>query len=131
MTTNPGIQDRFEIQAYPTLKLITGGKMYTYDGPRTLPDLLEFVLGGYTTASTSMESVPPDGSAWKKWIQTRTVPWKKYPMIRETFHDFEHILDYRKNAAVILFFSGSFFGFVLGYAYLYFTSHSSTKSKKD
>jgi len=131
MTVNPDIQNRFDIQGYPTLKLITGGKMYTYEGPRTLTDLMDFALGGYTNAATN-ESVPADISKWKKWIQNMTLKMEKYQIIRETLIDFEHILDYRKNAAVVLFLLGSFLGFVLGYAFVSFTIPSpSTKTKKD
>lgn len=131
MTVNPGIQNRFEIQGYPTLKLIAGGKMYTYEGPRTLTDLTDFALGGYKNAST-IESVPPDISQWKKWMDDLKNKFQNYKHVRVTLEDFDHILGYRKNAAVLLFFLGSSFGFVLGYALVRSsTATRSNKTKKD
>ena len=133
MTTNPGIQDRFDIQGYPTLKFIATGKMYTYEGPRTLTDMMEFVLGGYKNAS-SIESVPPDNSKWKKMMGAWRVKLQTYDFARVTLQDFEHILHFRKNAALVLFLLGSSFGIVLGYVVARLSSnrsHSSKRTKKD
>jgi hypothetical protein len=133
MTTNPRIQSRFDIPGYPTLKLITGGKLYTYDGPRTLSDLTEFALGGYKNAAT-VESVPPDITQWKKFIDRMTHKFQKYEFIRVTWIDFEHIIGYRKNAALVLFLLGASFGLILGYILAVARSPArsgATKTKRD
>ena len=130
-TVNPGIQNRFDIQGYPTLQFIAGGKMYLYEGPRTLNDLMEFALGGYKKATT-VQSVPPDISAWKKWLDTSSQKFHENEFVRVTLKDFYHILDYRKNAALVLFVLGSLFGFILGYIMAYIsTACRSNKIKKD
>lgn len=38
---------RFDVRGFPTIKLLHQGKMYSYEGPRTVKDLREFALGGF------------------------------------------------------------------------------------
>eukprot|EP00550_Attheya_septentrionalis_P003329 CAMPEP_0198290042 /NCGR_PEP_ID=MMETSP1449-20131203/8035_1 /TAXON_ID=420275 /ORGANISM="Attheya septentrionalis, Strain CCMP2084" /LENGTH=219 /DNA_ID=CAMNT_0043988469 /DNA_START=96 /DNA_END=755 /DNA_ORIENTATION=- len=116
MTKNTKTGERFEIRGFPTLKFFAGRKMYTYRGPRTLEAMKEYVLGGYKTDAKSgeAESVPaPSG-----WLD------EKMKEIRETIDsnehismlmlDFQHIVELRKNAAVLLVVIGSLLGLMMG-----------------
>jgi protein disulfide-isomerase-like protein len=38
---------RFDIKGFPTLKLLSKGKVYTYKGRRTAEDIAQFAKGGY------------------------------------------------------------------------------------
>ncbi|CAE8649405.1 unnamed protein product, partial [Polarella glacialis] len=46
----------FDVDGYPTLKIITDGKMYTYDGSRTFDYLVKWIDGGYR--SSMAEALP-------------------------------------------------------------------------
>jgi len=57
-TVNGKTARRFGINAYPTLKLITGGKVYTHSGSREAEDLAQWVRSGYK--ETSGTEVPQE-----------------------------------------------------------------------
>ena len=46
-TTSPALAERFELKGYPTLLLLSGGRMYNFDGPRTQDALEVFARGGF------------------------------------------------------------------------------------
>ena len=60
VTQNRELGTRFEIKGFPTIKLISKGKVYTYKGRRTVEDLAEFARGGYQVMSAE-EVQPPLG----------------------------------------------------------------------
>ena len=47
---------RFDIKGFPTLKFFSKGKIYTYEGRRSVEDLVAYVKGGYE--SFNPEDVP-------------------------------------------------------------------------
>lgn len=49
---------RFEIKGFPTLKLFSKGKVYTYKGKRTVQDIVDFVKGGYAIHSPEEVQAP-------------------------------------------------------------------------
>ena len=131
MTKNEMTRDRFGVRGYPTLKYLADRKMYDYHGPRSLDNFVEFVTGGYLEAKPV--PVPPPPS----WLEVQMTNArimaneivKNNEILRVTLKDFEHILDYRKNAAVVLVVIGAFIGFAFG---LFFGSMGkNTKVKKD
>lgn len=44
---NRELGTRFEVKGFPTIKLISKGKVYQYKGRRTAKDIAEFARGGY------------------------------------------------------------------------------------
>lgn len=47
VTANRDLGTRFEIKGFPTVKLISKGKVYEYNGKRNTEDLVAFARGGY------------------------------------------------------------------------------------
>jgi thioredoxin domain-containing protein 5 len=60
VTQNKDLGTRFEIKGFPTIKLISKGKTYTYKGKRTVEDMAEFARGGYQMHA-AQEVAPPVG----------------------------------------------------------------------
>jgi protein disulfide-isomerase-like protein len=58
-TGNRNLGTRFDIEAFPTFKLIHDGYTFTYQGPRTYDDIKNFATGGYKL----YESTPTPGPA--------------------------------------------------------------------
>ena len=56
VTQSRDLGTRFEIQGFPTLKLVSKGKVYTFKGRRSKEDLVEFAKGGF--AAHEPEQVP-------------------------------------------------------------------------
>ncbi|KAJ1388684.1 hypothetical protein B484DRAFT_459767 [Ochromonadaceae sp. CCMP2298] len=54
---NRDLGTRFEIKGFPTIKLLSKGKVYDYNGKRRTEDILIFARGGYEIHSP--EDVPP------------------------------------------------------------------------
>jgi hypothetical protein len=46
-TTERSICERFGVQSYPTLKVVTAGRFYDYASRREIPDMVKFVTSGY------------------------------------------------------------------------------------
>lgn len=49
-TTDRSICERFGVQSYPTLKVVTGGKFYDYAGARDASSITKFSTTGYKVA---------------------------------------------------------------------------------
>jgi hypothetical protein len=54
---NRDLGTRFEIKGFPTILLLSKGKVYTFKGRRSLDDIVEFATSGYQIQSP--EEVPP------------------------------------------------------------------------
>lgn len=46
-TTERTVCERFSVGSYPTLKVVTGGKSYDYNGRRDVPAMVAFSTEGY------------------------------------------------------------------------------------
>lgn len=46
-TTERSICERFSVNSYPTLKVVSNGKYYDYPGARDADPMVDFVLTGY------------------------------------------------------------------------------------
>ena len=57
--TNRNLGIRFEIEAFPSFKLIHNGYVFTYQGPITQDDLLAFANGGYKLYQALPAPGPP------------------------------------------------------------------------
>jgi len=110
--TSPETGKRFKIIAHPTLIYFADRKMYMYRGVRTLEAMKDFVVSGYRKA----EGLPVPGTPTFFETQMKKVNKlleenKHLAMLKE---DFDHIVEIRKNAAVVLILMGVIVGFVLG-----------------
>lgn len=57
VTSNPMLGMRFGIRGFPTLIMFAGGKLYRYEGGRSLEEMESFVKGGYLQGES--EAAPP------------------------------------------------------------------------
>lgn len=60
VTASRELGTRFDIKGFPTLKLISKGKVYTFKGRRSLEEITEFARGGYQIHEPE-EVTPPLG----------------------------------------------------------------------
>ena len=111
--------------------------MYPYKGSRTLDALYAFVTEGYASGPTEVIPVPPSVfqtkmKEWRRKVQQMT---EKHPHLRYLMDDFEHIVQFRKNAAAVLMILGTMVGFVLGMLVCWmmggFRGARKVKSKKE
>ncbi|CAE7471331.1 unnamed protein product [Symbiodinium natans] len=54
---NRPLAERWGVERFPTIKLVTGGRVYDFEGARTLEDLKAFALEGFSLANPA--SLPP------------------------------------------------------------------------
>jgi len=115
-TQETQVAGRFQIRSYPTLKYFADRKMYTYDGTRTVDALYAFVTEGYKSASD--DAIPAAPSAFEVKMREYRQKFEAYTQDSEhlkfLFEDFDHITNYRKNAAILLMVMGAVIGFMFG-----------------
>ena len=120
---------RFQVKGYPTLMYFAKGRMYRYQGPRDLESLVNFVTEGYQTEEGEDVPIPPS------WVEVYRKKFLKAVhsnrQVSMLFDDFEHIMEVRKNAAVLLVLIGLFIGILVGYILGVLGSNKGKKAKKD
>jgi len=52
-TVEKDLGSRFGVRGFPTIKFVSGGKVYNYKGQRTIADFTSFATGGYSSAEVS------------------------------------------------------------------------------
>ncbi len=112
VTENPGLLQRFGIKSMPTMYYFADRGMYEYPprSPRNVDHFLEYVLGGYTNGEK--RGVPTNPRLLQMVADFRNnVHHIKF--LHFLLDDIEEILLRRKNAAILLFFSGTLFGVLL------------------
>lgn len=124
---NIELRERFDINSFPTIIYFADRKMYRYDGSRNVDDFVKFAIDGYINKTS--EKVPPPMAGWKKAIQEIRKKAADHKVLQDLLKDFEHILDMRKNAAVLLFLFGCVFGFFITVLLGVFSGKKSTKVK--
>lgn len=102
-TKDPDVCTRFGIAGYPALKLFAHQQMYTYDGPRTVAAMQEYLSQGEFGSNGIAVPAPPHWSA------------PVHKLYQEIEHDLttNHIMSLRKNAAVLLMGMGILVGMLL------------------
>lgn len=65
---NQGVCRRFNVRGFPTLMMITGGKLYEFEGDRTLEELVRFTLQGGWESVTGFRLPQEDDHAWVKYF---------------------------------------------------------------
>jgi len=116
-TANPKLIERFDITEYPTMLFFADNKMYKYEGEPLIPELTEFALHTYNTTQAfdiPQEVIPP------MWEQAQGTVYKVLGLGVSAFgsiigdetlvEDVEHVLKFRKNAMLVVFFTGLFLG---------------------
>ena len=120
---------RFQVRGYPTLMYFAKGKLYRYQGPRDLESLIEFVTEGYQTDAGEDVPAPPS------WVEVNRKKFLKAihsnRQLSMLIDDFEHIMEVRKNAAVVLILIGLFIGILVGYILGILGGSKGEKAKKD
>jgi hypothetical protein len=105
--------------------------MYTYKGVRTLEALYEFATLGYKSALD--DPIPAAPSAFEikmKELRKKVTDYtQKNEHLKYLLEDFEHITDYRKNAAIVLVVMGLIIGFMMGVIVTLLMGISGNKSK--
>jgi len=115
-TKQSSVAQRFKIQSYPTLKYFADRKMYTYKGGRNLDALYDFVTEGYKSAKTDEIPAPPSvlDAKMKEFRQKFESLTENNDSLKYLLEDFDHIVSFRKNAALALVLMGAFLGFMFG-----------------
>lgn len=121
---NIELRKRFDINAYPTVLYFCDRKVYKYEGPRSVDDYVKFAMTGYKDMTS--ETVPPPMAEWHKIMQLLRKKAADNKLLRDLVTDFEHILEFRKNAAVFLLVCGFIFGML---AVLLLNAMSGTSKK--
>jgi len=125
------VATRFKVQSYPTLKYFADRKLYNYKGARNADALYAFATGGYKTALE--EIIPPAPSMFdakmKEFRQKFDAMTEDHPQLKYMLEDFDHIVSFRKNAAVVLLVMGAFIGFMFGIIVSLLMGIGSTKTK--
>jgi len=108
--------------------------MYTYDGVRTIDAMYAFVTEGYKSASD--DAIPAAPSVFEMKMKEFRQKFETYVQDSEhlkfLLEDFDHITNYRKNAAIVLVVMGAIIGFMFGViaALLMGIKSTETKGKK-
>jgi len=108
LVDNHEVRTRFGINSFPTIIYFADRKMYKYDGGRSVDDFVEFATNSYKTKEA--ETVPPPPAAWQEAMKVLRKKVANHKIMSDMLFDFDHILEVRKNAAVLLFVCG----FILG-----------------
>ena len=111
---NTETKERFGVTGFPTLLYIADGQVYKYQGPRTVEALKDFVLQGYKSKEGMPVPPPPSfvTQQRKKFVQFV----ERNEHLKMLVDDFEHIVNLRKNAALLLVVFGLLSGILFGYA---------------
>lgn len=99
-TTNRDVCQRFDVTGFPTLKLFANYKMYTYDGPRTVEAMKEYLL---QLDGRSLGKPVPGPPSW----------WSQNKFLKDLEEDFTRIVSKQKNAAALLLLLGTILGMVI------------------
>ena len=125
------VAGRFQIRSYPTLKYFADRKMYTYDGVRTIDAMYAFVTEGYKSASD--DAIPAAPSVFEVKMKELRKKFETYfqdsEHLKFLFEDFDHITNYRKNAAIVLVVMGAIIGFMFGVIATLLIGIKSTETK--
>ena len=101
-TEHGGVCKRFGVTGYPNLQLIANHQVYQYKGARSLTALMSFLGGDFGDGNP----VPPPPSSFEVFLS-------KQKELNMLVQDFRHIVNFRKNAAALLFGLGVLFGLIV------------------
>lgn len=73
VTANRGLGTRFDIKGFPTIKFFRQGKIYDYSGRRTKDAFVDYVTGGYQSATSN--DVPPMPTVIEQLQKTVSEPF--------------------------------------------------------
>mmetsp|Transcript_26592 Transcript_26592/g.57154 ORF Transcript_26592/g.57154 Transcript_26592/m.57154 type:complete len:233 (-) Transcript_26592:235-933(-) len=116
-TKESQVANRFKVQSYPTLKYFADRKMYNYKGDRNIDALYAFVTEGYKSALPDAAIPPPPSLLdvkMKEFRQKFEALAQDNEHLKHLLEDFDHIVSFRKNAAVALLVMGAILGFMFG-----------------
>jgi len=111
-TKEKAVCSRFKIRGYPTLVYFAERSMIRYSGGRDVDSLAAFATGGYKEFTG--EAVPAPPSWLDEKVKEMRMMFDGNKQIKTIAEDFEHIVQMRKNAAVVLVAIGLVVGLLLG-----------------
>ena len=111
-TKEKAVCGRFKVRGYPTLLYFAERSMFRYSGARDIDSLAAFATGGYKESKGEDVPAPPS------WFDEKVKEIRKMldsnEQIKMIADDFAHIVDMRKNAAVLLVAIGLVVGLLMG-----------------
>ena len=112
-TQEKAVCNRFKVRGYPTILYFAERSMFRYSGARDVDSLAAFATGGYKDSKGENVPVPPS------WFDETVKNMRKMldgnEQIKMIADDLEHIVQMRKNAAVLLVAIGLVVGLALGF----------------
>lgn len=131
-TKETQVGNRFKIESFPTLKYFADRKMYNYKGSRNIDELYEFVTEGYKL-QIGVATIPAPPSMFEMKMKEFRLKFQEYSQDHEhlkfLLDDFDHIVEFRKNAAAVLVVMGAVIGFMFGIIVMLLMGIGSTGSK--
>lgn len=131
-TKETEVGKRFKIESFPTLKYFADRKMYNYKGSRNIDELYEFVTEGYKL-QIGDATIPAAPSVFEMKMKEFRLKFQDYTQDNEhlkyLLDDFDHIVEFRKNAAAALVVMGAGIGFMFGIIVALIIGLGSTGSK--
>jgi protein disulfide-isomerase-like protein len=100
-TENSYTAKRFDIRGFPTIKLLRQGKVYEFEGTRTLKDISEWATAGYSNAPG--KSMPQPFSFWEMLMD----------QLRQTANDVKLMVARKPEASGVIFIIGMLVGLVI------------------
>ena len=88
--------------------------MFNYKGARNIEALYDFVTDGYKSAEADTIPTPPSvyDAKMKELRKKFNDMTKDHEQLKFLLDDFEHIVEFRKNAAAVLLIIGFIVGFI-------------------
>ncbi|KAL3936316.1 MAG: hypothetical protein SGBAC_008347 [Bacillariaceae sp.] len=122
-TEERDVCNRFAVRGFPTLKIIANHQVYDYSGGRSLDDLKNALKSGQFGEGSEVPAPP-------SWVEQKMAQNKFLAALTE---DFNHIVNYRKNAAAVLVGLGVVWGVLISVVFqmIFGGKRRSTKDKKD
>lgn len=106
-TENTVSARRFNVRGYPTVLMLSHGKMYKYDGKRTKKAITEWADGGFK--DTDSEDVPANPNMWEALVGD---VFAEFDVLKK---DMSTLFRFKKNALIVTFAIGGVVGVVLAF----------------
>jgi len=102
-TVHSKIAKEFNVQGFPTLKLISGRKMYSYEGARRAEDMAAWAKGGFQKSSG--ENLPKDQGLFDNAIKA----------LQEYMRSAMQVVNFIPSLLPLVFIVGFFFGILVAW----------------
>lgn len=104
-TESPAVARQFGVRGYPTIVFLAAGRMYRYQGARTVAAMTEYVLGGYQGSES--EPMPAPKNFVEGIVDWFVTSWSTI------FSDVRELAKYKRDALFAVFGAGMTLGVIL------------------